>query len=154
MLRTNRHLQRPCWSVGACNVVPKNDQRLASYTGACFPTQVADWARLQFYAEVSKSEASLSLAKACMLIALEEEAAVASDEQQRRLGLDGNGREEALTISQMRSRGSSREPVLKRCVLLICSMDTAKYCNQSKVPCHFTRCMNPHQVHSSQVRLT
>lgn len=76
---------------------------------------------MQFYAEVSKSDASLSLAKACMLIALEEEAAVAAEEQQRRLGLDGNGREESLTISQMRSRGSSREPALKRCALLLCS---------------------------------
>ena len=48
--------------------------------------QVADWARLQFYAEVSKGEAHITLAKACMLIALEEEAAAAADEQERRAG--------------------------------------------------------------------
>ena len=47
-------------------------------------TQVADWARLQFYGEVSKGDAHITLAKACMLIALEEEAAAAADDHERK----------------------------------------------------------------------
>ncbi len=39
--------------------------------------QLVDWARQRFYQEASKPEELITLAKACMLIALEEEAAAA-----------------------------------------------------------------------------
>ena len=39
--------------------------------------QLVDWARQRFYQEASKPEERITLAKACMLIALEEEAAAA-----------------------------------------------------------------------------
>jgi hypothetical protein len=38
-------------------------------------SQLVAWARQRFYQEVSKPEERIALAKACMLIALEEEAA-------------------------------------------------------------------------------
>ena len=41
-----------------------------------------DWARQGFYQEASKPEEQLTLAKACMLIALEEEASAALLEDQ------------------------------------------------------------------------
>lgn len=42
--------------------------------------QLVDWARQKFYQEASKPDERLTLAKACMLIALEEEAAAAVGE--------------------------------------------------------------------------
>jgi hypothetical protein len=46
--------------------------------------QVAQRARQLFYKETAKPDAQISLAKACMLIALEEEAAAAAEEQESR----------------------------------------------------------------------
>ena len=46
--------------------------------------QVADWARQRFYEETAKPDEHITLAKACMLIALEDEAAAAVDEQESR----------------------------------------------------------------------
>ena len=45
--------------------------------------QIETWARKEFSSEVdcSKDDACVSLAKTCMLIALEEEAAAASNQQ-------------------------------------------------------------------------
>ena len=45
-----------------------------------------DWARQRFYQEVSKPDERLTLAKACMLIALEEEAAAALRQDQMDIG--------------------------------------------------------------------
>ena len=41
-----------------------------------------DWARQRFYQEVSKPDERITMAKACMLIALEEEAAAALAQDQ------------------------------------------------------------------------
>lgn len=46
--------------------------------------QVAEWARQRFYEETAKPDEQITLAKACMLIALEDEAAAAVDEQENR----------------------------------------------------------------------
>ena len=53
--------------------------QLTNAAGAC---QLVDWARQGFYQEASKPEEQLTLAKACMLIALEEEASAALLEDQ------------------------------------------------------------------------
>ena len=45
-------------------------------------SQLVDWARQRFYQEVSKPDERITLAKACMLIALEEEAAAALAQDQ------------------------------------------------------------------------
>lgn len=45
-------------------------------------SQLVDWARQLFYQEVSKPDELITLAKACMLIALEEEAAAALAQDQ------------------------------------------------------------------------
>lgn len=45
---------------------------------------MAEWARQRFYEETAKAEEHITLAKACMLIALEDEAAVIVDEQESR----------------------------------------------------------------------
>ena len=45
-------------------------------------SQLVDWARQRFYQEVSKPDDRITLAKACMLIALEEEAAAALAQDQ------------------------------------------------------------------------
>ncbi len=66
--------------------------------------QVADWARLQFYAEVSKGEAHITQAKACMLIALEEEAAAAADEQERRAGASRGPLRDDASVRSSRPR--------------------------------------------------
>lgn len=56
----------------ACSTGPAESQTLA----CC---QVADWARQHFLEECSKPDDELNLAKACMLIALEDEAAAVAD---------------------------------------------------------------------------
>lgn len=45
-------------------------------------SQLVDWARQRFYQEVSKLDERITMAKACMLIALEEEAAAALAQDQ------------------------------------------------------------------------
>ena len=75
-----------------------------------FIFQLVDWARQRFYQEVSKPEERITLAKACMLIALEEEAAAAlqADQMDVRQSLS-LGLAEPLTFAPPgRRRSTSR----------------------------------------------
>ncbi len=57
---------------------------LLNKVGHFLTVQVAEWARQRFYEETAKPDEHITLAKACMLIALEDEAAAVVDEQESR----------------------------------------------------------------------